>query len=161
MSRVVYSVNRQPPTARSISEGLRSPLAAARLGPLYSRRLSSRINTHGDVWVCWRCDGVEDVSRVCDLGVGGLFLSTPIPRPLGAKAKIDFLVPEGRIRAEATIQYALPPGGLGLKFTAITDQDCPNLVALLNRISMHSRPFLPVAAEYRNSISRHFSVENL
>jgi hypothetical protein len=79
--------------------------------------------------------------------VGGLFLSTPIPRPLGAKAKIDFLVPEGQIRAEAMIQYVIPPGGLGLKFTAITDQDCPNLVALLNRISTPSRPFPLVAAD--------------
>ena len=123
-------------------------MAAARLGPLYSRRLTSRINTHGDVWACWRCEGIEDVSRVCDLSVGGLFLSTPVPLPLGAKTKIEFLIPEGQIRAEAAIQYVISPGGLGLKFTAITDQDCPNLVALLNRISLPSRPFLTIATEY-------------
>lgn len=136
-------------------------MATARMGPLYSRRQSSRVNTHGDVWVCWRCEGIEDVSRICDLSVGGLFLSTPISRPPGAKTKIEFLVPEGQIRTEAMIQYALPPGGLGLKFTAITDQDCPNLVALLNRISMVPRPSPLVAAEYRNTIPIHFSVENL
>src|SRR5204863_393141 len=88
----------------------------------------SRIETHEDVWVCWRCEGIEDVSRVCDLSVGGLFLSTATPRRLGAKAKIDFLVPEGQIRAEAVVQHQVPSGGLGLKFTAITDQDCPHLV---------------------------------
>jgi hypothetical protein len=123
-------------------------VAAARLGPLYSRRQISRINTHGDVWVCWRCDEIEDVSRVCDLSVGGLFLSTPVPRSLGAKTKIDFLVPEGQIRAEAMIRYVIPSGGLGLKFTAITDQDCPNLAALLNRISLPARPIPVIAAEY-------------
>jgi hypothetical protein len=32
------------------------------------------------------------------------------------------------------VQHVIPHGGLGLKFTAITDQDCPNLVALINRV---------------------------
>ena len=115
-------------------------MVAARVGPLYSRRLISRIATHEDVWVCWRCEGVEDVSRVCDLGVGGLFLSTSVSRPLGAKAKLDFLVPEGQIRTEAVVQHLIPNGGVGLKFTAITDQDCPRLVALMNRIGSSARP---------------------
>jgi hypothetical protein len=122
-------------------------VATTRLGPLYSRRFISRIETHEQVWACWRCEGIEDISRVCDLSVGGLFLSTPIPLPLGAKAKIEFLIPEGQIRAEAVIQYVIPDGGLGLKLTAITDQDCPNVVALLNRISMPSRPFPVIATE--------------
>jgi hypothetical protein len=98
------------------------------------------VETHDDVWVCWRCDGWEDVSRVCDLSVGGLFLSTPVPRPLGVRARLDFLVPEGQIRAEAVVQHRIPSGGLGLKFTGITDHDCPNLVALMNRIGSSARP---------------------
>ncbi len=115
-------------------------MAAAQVGPLYSRRMISRIATYEDVWVCWRCEGIEDVSRVCDLSVGGLFLSTTSPRRMGARAKIDFLVPEGQIRAEAVVQHLIPNGGLGLKFTAITDQDCPNLLALMNRIGTPLTP---------------------
>lgn len=110
-------------------------MAAARPGPLYSRRLIPRIETPEGLWVCWRCGGVEDVSRVCDLSVGGLFLSTLIPRHLGARARLDFLVPEGQIRTEAIVQHQVPNSGVGLKFTAITDQDCPHLVALMDRIS--------------------------
>ncbi len=59
---------------------------------------------------------------------------------MGARAKIDFLVPEGQIRAEAVVQHLIPNGGLGLKFTAITDQDCPNLLALMNRIGTPLTP---------------------
>jgi len=77
---------------------------------------------------------MDDVSRVCDLSVGGLFLRTRVPRPVGVRAKLDFLVPEGPIRAEAVVQHLIPSGGVGLKFTAITDRDCPTLVALMNRI---------------------------
>ena len=100
----------------------------------YSRRMISRIETMDDVWVLWRCEGRHDISRACDLSVGGLFLSTPIPPPVGATAKLDFLVEEGQIRAEAVVRHHIPGGGLGLKFTAITDQDCPRLVALINRV---------------------------
>ena len=110
----------------------------------YSRRMTSRLGTMGDVWVYWRCEGMDDVSRVGDLSVGGLFLSTPVPPPVGAKAKLDFLVQEGQIRAEAVVRHHVPGGGLGLKFTAITDKDCPQLVALLNRIrTLSSTPTVP------------------
>ncbi len=101
---------------------------------VYSRRLSSRVQIPDGVWACWRCGGTEDIARVSDLSVGGLFLSTPVSQPVGVKAQLDFLVQEGNIRVEAEVRHLAPSGGLGLKFTAISDQDCPNLVALLNRI---------------------------
>ena len=100
----------------------------------YSRRLNSRVQIPDGVWACWRCDGAEDIARVSDLSVGGLFLSTPVPQPVGVKAQLDFLVQEGNIRVEAEVRHLVPSGGLGLKFTAISDKDCPNLIALLNRI---------------------------
>jgi hypothetical protein len=104
----------------------------------YSRRMSSRIETMADVWVYWSCQGKEDVSRVSDLSLGGLCLSTPVPAPVGSKARVDFLVQEGQIRTEAVVRHFVPGGGLGLKFTAITDTDCPQLVSLLNRIRIPS-----------------------
>jgi PilZ domain len=108
--------------------------------PLYSRRLSSRIETPDGVWVYWRCGRTEDVSRVCDLSLGGLFLSTPVAQPEGIKAQLEFLVQEGNIRAEAVVRHLIPSSGLGLKFTAISDQDCPNLLALMNRVRGSSAP---------------------
>ena len=101
---------------------------------VYSRRLSSRVAIPDGVWAYWRCGGAEDISRISDLSVGGLFLPTLVPQTVGATAQLDFLVPEGNIRVEAEVRRLVPSGGLGLKFTAISDQDGPNLVALLNRI---------------------------
>ena len=122
----------------------------------YSRRMTSRLETMGDVWVYWRCEGVDDVSRVCDLSVGGLFLSTPVLPPLGVNVRLDFLVQEGQIRAEAVVRHHVSGGGLGLKFTAITDKDCPQLVALLNRMrTLSSRPKVPsfLAASHWSRVS--------
>jgi hypothetical protein len=73
------------------------------------------------------------------VSAGGLLIAAPSPRPVGAKARIDFLVQEGQIRAEAIVRHIEPGKGLGLKFTAVTEQDWPHLAALLTRLRNLSR----------------------
>jgi len=92
----------------------RPPSAAGLVGAAVVRPLLSH----------WCCGGMEDVSRVCDLSVGGLFLSTPVPRPVGVSAKLDFLVPEGAIGAEAVVEHLIPSGGSGFE---IHGQNRPGL----------------------------------
>ena len=98
-----------------------------------------RVETPRGVWVYWRCNDKDDVSRVRDLGAGGLFINTSSPRPVGMKAELDFLVQEGQIRAEAVVRHFKPSNGLGLKFTAVAEQDSPHLAALLTRLRNLSR----------------------
>jgi hypothetical protein len=102
--------------------------------PAYARRLSSRASTGDDVWVYWRCNRRDDVSRVRDLSTKGLFLETEEPRAVGATIKLDFLVQEGQIRANATVQHAKSGAGLGLKFMAVAPEDGAHLIALLSRL---------------------------
>ena len=102
--------------------------------PPPSRRSTSRINTPDGVWVYWRCNGRDETSRVGNLSLGGLFLETGKPGPVGSTVKLDFLVEEGQIRAEAIVWRAEPGRGLGLKFTAINDGDRSRMAALMNRI---------------------------
>ena len=106
-----------------------------------SRRLTSRVPTPGDVWVYWKCRGQEDVSRVRDMSMGGLFIETRETRSEGVQARLHFLVQEGQIRAEAVVKHILSGKGLGLKFTALSEQDRPKLAALLTRLrgTYHSR----------------------
>ena len=82
----------------------------------------------------WRCHGREDVSRVRDMGMGGLFIETSEPKDEGVRARLDFLVQEGQIRADAEVRHASSGIGLGLKFTALSEQDRPKLAALLTRL---------------------------
>jgi PilZ domain-containing protein len=104
-----------------------------------SRRLTSRIKEPEDVWVLWQCDGREAVSRVRNISVGGLFIETARPRSIGAVSQLTFLVPEGQIRAEATVRHAKPESGVGLHFVAVTEDDGPKLAALLSRLRSLSR----------------------
>jgi len=107
--------------------------------PSYSRRHTSRVEASDDVCVCWRCNGRDEISSVRNVSAGGLFIATPSPRSLGMKAKLDFLVQEGQIRAEAIVRHIEPSHGLGLKFTAVTEQDWAHLAALLTRLRSLSR----------------------
>jgi len=120
-------------------QGLRCFVSLSPQTPSYSRRHTSRVEASDNVWVCWRCNDRDDISRVQDLSAGGLFFATRLPRPVGTKAKLDFLVQEGQIRAEAIVRHSEPGKGLGLKFTAVTEQDWPHLAALLTRLRSLSR----------------------
>lgn len=102
--------------------------------PSFSRRRTSRVDTVEIVSVYWRCNGREDVSRVRDLGFGGLFIETRAQWPVGAEATIGFLVEDGQITANAVVRHAIPSGGLGLKFTAIPGEDRIRLGMLIARL---------------------------
>lgn len=99
-----------------------------------SRRISSRIAPPEGVWVYWRCNERDETARIRDVSLGGLFVETVKPRPVGLTAKVDFLVPEGQIRADAVVRHVKPGRGLGLKFTAVSDADRARFIALLSRL---------------------------
>ena len=96
-----------------------------------SRRHYPLVETPQGVWVYWHCKGLADTSRVRDLSMRGLFVQTERARDVGAPIRqgapirLDFLVQEGQIRAEAVVQHVKPGSGLGLKFTALAEEDGP------------------------------------
>jgi hypothetical protein len=110
--------------------------------PSYSRRALTRIPASEDIWLCWRCNGRDDVSRVLDISIDGLFIATPhVSVKEGMPAKLDFLVQEGRIKAEAVVRHVKRGSGIGLRFIAVADEDRSRLKALLSRLrSYHTRP---------------------
>jgi PilZ domain len=68
------------------------------------------------------------------MSLGGLFVETPTSRGLGSEVKLEFLVQEGQIRADAVVKRVEPGRGLALKFTAVSDQDRERLAELINRL---------------------------
>jgi PilZ domain len=103
--------------------------------PSYSRRALTRLPASEDIWVCWRCNGRDDVSRVLDISVDGLFIQTPhLKVKEGMPAKLDFLVQEGSIKADAVVRHVKGGSGLGLRFLAVADEDRQRLKALLRRL---------------------------
>ncbi len=99
-----------------------------------SRRFTSRVEAPEDVWVYWRCDGLDDLSHVQNIGLGGLFIETLRQTALGTTVSLSFLVREGQVRADAIVRHAIPGTGIGLKFRAVREEDRPYLAALMARI---------------------------
>lgn len=103
-----------------------------------ARRLSSRVEIPEDVWVYWCCNARDDVSRVRDLSMGGLFLETVRSNLVDATTRLDFLVQEGRIMADAVVRHVRRGQGIGLKFTAVNNEDWQRLAVLINRLHRSS-----------------------
>lgn len=107
--------------------------------PAFSRRSLSRLQAPHDVWVCWQCNGFDDFSRVVDISPQGLFLESSRPKiAVGMPTKLDFLVEEGRIRADAVVRHVKRGSGLGLKFTAVSDPDSGRLKSLIARLARYT-----------------------
>jgi hypothetical protein len=98
------------------------------------RRLTTRVETNGDVWVYWQSISGTDVSRVRNVSAGGMFLEAEKPLAKGQMANLHFLVQEGSIRADAVVRRYEPGKGLGLKFVAVEKESGPHLARLLTRL---------------------------
>jgi hypothetical protein len=66
--------------------------------------------------------------------MGGLFVETEKASDVDATIRLNFLVQEGQIRAEALVRHVKPGIGLGLKLSALTEEDGPRLTALMGRL---------------------------
>jgi Tfp pilus assembly protein PilZ len=101
-----------------------------------SDRRHQRVATPKGVWVAWLNDKQQNVSRVRDLNVGGMFIATPTPLPVGTSVPLLMSVPEGEIRAKATVRNFVPDEGMGVQFTDISAENQARLDKLVARLLM-------------------------
>ena len=101
---------------------------------LHSHRHHRRVKTPQGVLVLWRCGLTEDTSRVKDLSVGGLFVETSKACPVDATVKLDFLVEDGEIMADATVRYVKAGSGLGLQFKTVRTGDHVRFARMIRRL---------------------------
>lgn len=69
--------------------------------------------------VAWEHLGERNVSTVRVLGLGGLFISTPVPPPAGDYVKLVFEVPDGDVRARGLVCDSRSGEGMGIQFVAM------------------------------------------
>jgi hypothetical protein len=107
----------------------------AREGSKGDRR-HQRVTTPKGVWVAWQNDKQQNVSRVRDLNIGGMFITTPTPLPPGTVLPLLMSVPEGEIRCKASVRNLVPGEGMGVQFTEINVENQTRLEKLVARLLM-------------------------
>lgn len=83
-------------------------------------RRYERVPLPKGILVAWEHSGKRKVSAVSVLALGGLFISTPDPPSAGELIKVAFEIPGGDVRARAVVCDSRPGEGMGIQFTAMT-----------------------------------------
>src|ERR1700722_7085333 len=75
------------------------------------------------------------VSAVDNLGLGGLFIRTPDPPPVGTFIQLLIDAPAGEVRARAAVQRRSPKQGMGVKFIAMEHEHRARFAGWLKTLS--------------------------
>jgi len=98
-------------------------------------RRYTRVELPKGMLVAWEHYGRRKVSRVQVLALGGLFISTSAPPPVGDMIQLIFEVPGGDVRARAMIRDSQPGKGMGIEFTSMESEARARLNRLMKVLS--------------------------
>jgi hypothetical protein len=99
------------------------------------KRRFARVALPKGMLVAWQHSGGRAVSRVATLGLGGLFIATPDPPPVGTVVKIVFDVPSGEVRARAIVKNVKAGQGMAVAFIDMGYADRARLDQLLKKLA--------------------------
>jgi hypothetical protein len=98
-------------------------------------RRYTRLSSPKGTILAWQCASMRHVSRVANLGLGGMYVRTTEPPPLGTFIQLLFDVPTGEVRARAVVQRSESNEGMGVKFVAMQQEDRARFARWLNRLT--------------------------
>jgi hypothetical protein len=98
-------------------------------------RRYTRVELPKGMLVAWERYGIRHVSRIHVLALGGLFIATPTPPPVGDAIQLIFEAPGGDVRARATVRDSQPGKGMGIEFTVMSPEARARLNYLVKALS--------------------------
>ncbi|HSB75676.1 MAG TPA: PilZ domain-containing protein [Terriglobales bacterium] len=142
------------------------PLVAARR----DRRQYPRFRCGGNVQVS-RAECSQHVwAKLGDLSLGGCYISTPVPEPVGTKLRLLVQIQENKIVASGEVRTCVPALGMGVQFTNFESGSREILKQIVDRLSPpklvgQARPNLPeLASSVRallSAVRDHFEGHNV
>jgi Tfp pilus assembly protein PilZ len=95
-----------------------------------------RIDSPKGTILAWQRANQRYVSYVQNLALGGMFIRTSEPPPLGTFIQLLFDVPAGEVRARAVVQRSEAERGMGVKFVAMQQEDRGRFIQWINKLSV-------------------------
>ena len=102
--------------------------------PYAQQRRYPRVSLPKGMPVAWHGGDLQLFSHVRTIGMGGLFISTPNPVPVGTKLRLAFEVPGGNVLPEAIVRNVAPGQGMGVEFTKLELKEQFLLQNLMDRL---------------------------
>ena len=102
-----------------------------------------RCNAHKTTLVVWKKGSEKYVSRMENVGLGGLFICTQQPPPLGTSLQLLFNVPEGEVRARAIVRNLVPSRGMSLAIVSMEPEHRARLDRWLKILAEEVEPVTP------------------
>ncbi|HKW32692.1 MAG TPA: PilZ domain-containing protein [Candidatus Acidoferrum sp.] len=101
---------------------------------MLQQRRFPRVSLPKGMSVAWYGNDLQLFSSVQTIGMGGLFISTPNPAPVGTKLRLAFQVPGGNVQPEAIVRDVAPGKGMGVEFTRMEWKEQILLQDLMDRL---------------------------
>jgi hypothetical protein len=99
-----------------------------------------RRNTDKAMLVVWKKGSQKYVSHMGNLGLGGLFICTQQPPPVGTSLQLLFNVPEGEVRGLAIVRNLAPSRGMSLAIVSMEQEHRARLDRWLKRLAVEVEP---------------------
>jgi PilZ domain len=84
--------------------------------------------------VGWQSGTQHELSRADIVALGGLFIRTANPAPMGSSLRLVFNLPEGEVRARAVVRSSKPGEGMGVEFVGMDQIARGRLQSTLKRL---------------------------
>jgi hypothetical protein len=84
--------------------------------------------------ISWRARGESILSKVQTISAGGVSIVAPEPPPTGELLHLCFEVPTGEVSAQAIVRHSRNGVGMGVEFTAMSDEARARLDELLQKL---------------------------
>lgn len=98
-------------------------------------RRYSRVSSPKGTVLAWQTGNQREVSRLVNLGLGGLYIRTNEPPSPGTFIQLLLDAPLGEVRARAIVQRSKPKEGMGVKFVAMEQEHRVRFAQWLNHLS--------------------------
>jgi PilZ domain len=97
-------------------------------------RRHPRVKSPRGLFVAWETGSKRSVSRLETLSLGGVFIRTPEPPPIGSTLNILLDMQNGDVRARAIVRRVTPSKGMGIEFISMTPEDRARLNKQLQQL---------------------------
>jgi hypothetical protein len=108
-------------------------IAMADTKPKPTRR-HPRVNSPKGLLIAWETGSRRSVSRLETLSLGGVFIRTPEPPPVGSTINVLLDMQNGDVRARAIVRRVAPNKGMGIEFISMSPEDRARLNKQLQEI---------------------------